>query len=107
MNDRPVVTVYTRAGCGLCATAEELVAREARRADVVVVDVDGDPDLQRAYHVRVPVVVVDGREIAEVVVRPGEVRAAVLAARRSRSRGGRRGAGRRGGPPPGPDDPAA
>ncbi len=105
MTDRPVVTVYTRAGCGLCATAEDLVAREARRADVVLVDVDGDPDLQRAYNVRVPVVAVDGREVAEVVVRPGEVRAAVRAARRARRRGGRGGAGRRGGPPRQPDDP--
>lgn len=103
MSRRPVVTVYTRAGCGLCATAEDLVAREARRAEVVLVDVDADPDLQRAYNVRVPVVAVDGVEVAEVVVRPGEVRAAVQAARRARGRGHRRGPGSRGGPRPGPD----
>lgn len=88
--DRPVVTVYTRDGCGLCATAEELVAHEARRARVVFLDVDADPDLQRRYNVRVPVVAVDGEEVAELVVEPGTVRAAVRAARRARRR--RRGA---------------
>lgn len=93
-----MVTVYTRAGCGLCATAEELVAREASRAEVVLVDIDGDPDLQRTYNVRVPVVAVDGVEVAEVVVHPGDVRAAVRAARRARRRSGRAGGGPR---PPG------
>lgn len=82
MRTRPVVTVYSRQGCGLCATAEDLARREGRRAEVVVVDVDTDPELQRRYNVRVPVVVVDGREVAEVVVEPGTVRAAVRDARR-------------------------
>lgn len=81
---RPLVTVYTRAGCGLCATAETLARREARRARLVLVDVDEDPDLQRRYNIRVPVVEVDGREVAELVVEPGTVRAAVRAARRTR-----------------------
>lgn len=79
---RPRVVVYTRQHCGLCATAEALVAREARRAEVVLVDVDDDPDLQRRYHVRVPVVEVDGVEVAEAIVEPGVVRAAVRRARR-------------------------
>ena len=88
---RPHVVVYTRRGCGLCRTAEERVAVEARRADVELVDVDADPELQRRYHVRVPVVAVDGVEVAEVQVEPGTVRRAVRAARR---RGGPdRGAG--------------
>lgn len=86
---RPRVVVYTRQGCGLCATAERLVAREARRADVVLVDVDTDPELQRRYHVRVPVVEVDGREVVETVAEPGQVRAAVRAARQAGQRRGR------------------
>lgn len=81
---RPRVVVYTREGCGLCATAERQVASEARRADVVMVDVDTDPDLQRRFHVRVPVVEVDGVEIAEAQVPPGTVRRALRAARRRR-----------------------
>lgn len=74
---RRTVTVYTRRGCGLCRRAEELVAREARRHDIELVDVDADPELQRRYHVRVPVVAVDGVEVAELVVEPGQVRAAL------------------------------
>ena len=76
------VVVYTRAGCGLCRRAEELVAREARGAAIAHVDVDGDPELQTRYGVRVPVVTVDGEEVAELEVAPGEVRAAVSRARR-------------------------
>lgn len=71
------VTVYTRQGCGLCRRAEELVAREARRHDVELVDIDEDPELQRRYNVRVPVVSVDGVEVAELAIEPGEIRAAL------------------------------
>lgn len=78
------VVVYTRQGCGLCAEAERRVAAEARRAEVEHVDVDTDPELQRRYNVRVPVVVVDGVEVAEVQVPPGVVRRAVRAARGAR-----------------------
>ena len=74
---RRTVVVYTRAGCGLCREAEQLVAREARGHLVRHVDVDADPDLQRAYNVRVPVVEVDGREVAEGRLAPGVVREAL------------------------------
>lgn len=81
---RPEVVVYTRERCGLCRTAEAVVAREVgRRAHVVHVDVDTDDDLIRRYGVRVPVVVVDGHEVAELEVPRGVVRRAVRAARRS------------------------
>ncbi len=86
MGSRPVVTVYTRRGCGLCARAEDLARRESRRARVVLVDVDADEALQRRYNVRVPVVEVDGVEVAELLVEPGTIRAAVRAARRARRR---------------------
>ncbi len=81
---RPDVVVYTRVGCGLCRQAERLVAAEARRAEVRHVDIDVDPDLVQRYGVRVPVVCVDGHEVAELQVEPGQVRRAVRAARRGR-----------------------
>jgi glutaredoxin len=60
----PRVTVYTRAGCGLCEKAEAEVARIC--ADVgagwTTVDVDTDPELRAEYGDRVPVIEVDGRE---------------------------------------------
>jgi predicted thioredoxin/glutaredoxin len=81
---RQRVVVYTRERCGLCRRAEEIVAREAGRAEVRLIDIDADPDLQRRFHVRVPVVEVDGSEVAEGVVQPGSIRRALR-----RARGGR------------------
>jgi glutaredoxin len=81
---RPEVVVYTRAGCGLCRRAEELARREARGCPLRTVDIDADPALRDRYTVRVPVVTVDGDEVAELEVAPGEVRAAVSRARRAR-----------------------
>ena len=89
---RPAVTVYTRAGCGLCVAAEQLVASEIRRrppwsprAAVQIVDVDHDGELVRRYGVRVPVVVVDGHEVAELEVTREQVRSALRAARQRAS----------------------
>lgn len=60
------VTLYTRAGCHLCEAAEQVVRRVATgRAAVELVDIDADPALTERYTVRVPVVAVDGVEIAE------------------------------------------
>jgi hypothetical protein len=80
---RPVVTVYTRKQCGLCRTMEQVVARVAgRTADIVLVDIDADPALVDRYTIRVPVVMVDGVEIAEYHVDPRILRAHLRAARR-------------------------
>jgi glutaredoxin len=77
------VTLYTRAGCHLCEEAERvLVAERAATAfRLELVDVDRDPELQRRYGVRVPVVAVDGEELFEY-----EVPADLLRARLRRSR---------------------
>lgn len=82
MRRRPRVTLYTRAGCHLCEEAEAVLARVARRAAVEVVDIDADPSLTDRYTVRVPVVAVDGEEIAEFQVDPAVLRAALRTARR-------------------------
>lgn len=81
MAHRPRIVIYTRAQCGLCRRAEEVVAREAGRARVEHVDVDTDEALLRAYGVRVPVVVIDGVEVAEVEVTRGEIRRALRTVR--------------------------
>lgn len=74
------VTVYTRQRCGLCRTAEAVVADEAAAHAVELVDVDTDEELQRRYHVRVPVIAIDGREVLEGRIAPGDVRRALRAA---------------------------
>lgn len=73
-----VITLYSRQGCHLCEEAERtirdlLTGTEAHALDVV--DIDSDPVLHDRYTVRVPVVAVDGREIAQY-----QVDAAALAA---------------------------
>lgn len=81
------VEVYTREGCGLCAAAERLAQEESGpQAQVVLIDIDEDPDLQRRFNIRVPVVAVEGREVAEGRVEPGTIRRAVELARRQRVR---------------------
>ena len=62
--NRPRVTVYTRAGCHLCSTAETTVARicDELGESWESVDVDADPGLRAEYGDQVPVIVVDGRE---------------------------------------------
>jgi glutaredoxin len=63
------VTVYTRAGCHLCEDAIVIVREVAAgRADVALVDIDADRDLYDRYTVRVPVIAIDGVEIAEYQV---------------------------------------
>lgn len=64
------VTLLSRPGCGLCRTAREVLERERARTpfDLEEVDVSTDEALERAYGIRIPVVLVDGEEIAEIEV---------------------------------------
>lgn len=78
------IVIYTRQNCGLCRQAEALVTDLApRSADVRLVDVDDDDDLLRRFHLRVPVIEVDGVEVAAAPVDEDAVRLAM------RGRGGR------------------
>lgn len=81
---RSTVLLFTREQCGLCAAAEEIVRAEAGRSEVRFIDIDTDEELVKRYHIRVPVVVIDGREVAEGNVQPGQVRAALRRARKDR-----------------------
>jgi glutaredoxin len=63
------VTLYTRRGCHLCEAAERVIRQVAEgRAEVELIDIDADPAITDRYTVRVPVVAVDGVEIAEYEV---------------------------------------
>lgn len=75
-----VVTLYSREGCHLCLEAERILRRLVTPPDVLsVVDIDKDPALQDRYTVRVPVVAVDGAEIAQYQVDEAAVRNALAA----------------------------
>ena len=75
------VVLYTRPGCHLCEVARAVVetvtaqAGEAHRE----VDVRSDPELLAEHGARLPVVEVDGREVAHFRVDPDRLRAALAA----------------------------
>ena len=72
------VTVYTRQGCHLCDEAIAVVRRVADgRAEMELVDIDTDPSLTARYTVRVPVVAVDGVEIAQYQIAPEQLEVAL------------------------------
>lgn len=76
------VTLYSRQHCHLCVEAERVLRRLVAPPDVLeIVDIDTDAALTDRYTVRVPVVAVDGTEIAQYQVEESAVRA-ILAARR-------------------------
>lgn len=82
--ERPMtsVTLYMRPGCHLCADAKGVLARLGYRVDEV--NIEEDAELLLRYDIRVPVVVVDGREILEGIIREPEARRALAALRRAR-----------------------
>jgi glutaredoxin len=57
------VELVTRVGCHLCAEALELLRQGG--VEVRLRDVDADPELFRLYDFRVPVVLLNGRVVAE------------------------------------------
>ncbi|HWC32675.1 MAG TPA: glutaredoxin family protein [Actinomycetota bacterium] len=73
------VTLYSRRTCGLCDEARAEI--EALRSEIPFeldeVLIDGRDDLERAYGIRVPVVLVDGAEAFEIHVDREELRALV------------------------------
>ena len=64
------------AGCHLCAAARKVV-REVRAEtpfELEEIEIDGDPELERRYRTRIPVVEVDGVEAFTYFVHPDGLR---------------------------------
>lgn len=73
------ITVVVARGCHLCP-ATQGAAEEAARilgAGLEVIDIDGVLDLERRYRARIPVVLVDDREVGAFAVTTGEILHAV------------------------------
>ncbi len=64
------VEVIVATGCHLCPPAIEAAraASAGHGVELVIVDIDGDVDLERRYRERIPVVLVDGVEVGHVVI---------------------------------------
>lgn len=60
------VTLYTRQDCGLCEEAEALLRQIQRknRFELEFVDIEADDAAHALYWARIPVVLVDGAEVA-------------------------------------------
>lgn len=76
------VVLYSKASCGLCDEARELILAERGRAgfDFEEVLIDGDRGLEDEYALRVPVVAVDGVPEFETEVEPTRFRRLVSSA---------------------------
>ncbi len=61
---RPLVTLYTRAGCHLCDEAKQVIEAARSRADFDYEerDIHTAPELLRLYNEEVPVIAIDGRK---------------------------------------------
>ena len=70
----PVVTLYTRVGCGLCDEVKEQLdgLRRAHDFELREVDIDRDPEVREHYTDHVPVVAIDGKEAFRHRVDSGE-----------------------------------
>jgi len=75
------VRMYSRPGCGLCDEAREIVLAERDRSAFRYeeVDISDDDELELAYGLRIPVVLVNGEELFEIRVDPAAFRLAVRA----------------------------
>jgi hypothetical protein len=70
----PDVRVYVADGCHLCGPALEVVRRVCGD-DFTSISITGDPELERRYRERIPVVEVDGIEQFRYEVAEEDLRA--------------------------------
>ena len=64
----PRPTLYVRDGCHLCEEASVLLDDMLGRGSWDAIDIETDDDLLVRYAHRIPVLIVDGEERAELVI---------------------------------------
>jgi glutaredoxin len=66
----PLVTLYGKPGCHLCDEAREVVARVRAQHpfELREVDISLDPELNRVYGERIPVLALNGEELFDFFV---------------------------------------
>ena len=74
-----VITLYTKPGCHLCEAMEQTIrqVQQGRPFDLVIRNILDDQRDERTYRELIPVVLLDGREIARYRLTVAELRAAV------------------------------
>lgn len=75
------MTLYTKQDCGLCERAERALERirKSLNFELEIVDIEGEEAAYRSYWARVPVVAVEGKEVAEAPIDEVELEAALAA----------------------------
>ena len=65
------ITIYSKPGCHLCDHAKEVVEHCRQNVDFAleVIDISQNPELLERYRNDIPVILLDGQEIARHVVR--------------------------------------
>jgi len=76
------VVLYTKAGCHLCEVARQAIEplREEFGFTFRVVSIESDPALRERYALDIPVILLDGREVARHRVDPLRFRRVLEAA---------------------------
>ena len=74
------VTLYTKPGCGLCEEAEEVLDLVRRRVpfDLTKQNILDDLDAYERYKHDIPVILLDGREIARHRLGEAQLESALL-----------------------------
>ncbi len=74
-----IVTLYSQADCGLCVEAEGVLRRLQREIQfsLEVVDIESDKRIFDRYWDKVPVVAVDGKEVAGAPIDARRLRAVI------------------------------
>lgn len=75
------VTLYTKKDCGLCEEAERVirVVQKMTEFDFEIVDIEGDTAAYGRYRDRIPVILVEGKEVAEAPIDEARLRAVLTA----------------------------
>lgn len=77
------VEVIMATGCHLCPPAIEAAtaASVGRSVELVIIDIDGDVELERRYRELIPVVLVNGVEVGHFVIEQKIIEKALAAER--------------------------
>jgi glutaredoxin len=75
-----IVTLYTKEDCGLCEEAASMLRRLQQRIrfEIEYVDVEADQAAAERYGQRIPVIVIDGVEVAAAPLDEQRLAAALL-----------------------------
>ena len=69
------ITIYSKPDCHLCDRAKEVIQRCRSRADftIEVIDISQDPELSERYRNDIPIILLDGKEIARHCLLEGQL----------------------------------